>query len=178
MAQIKNGPSTQIFQSTWVPVSRRLTIVSLTFPILLIPFQFYPHESSNYGASKCTCSSLFHLFPMKMASNGYGVSTPRSAAAPVVPLLPASSAFLRAPELPGPSRNVQGTCLRRRRAEKMGDILNMSIWLGKYEKFMIKLWRNLKNLSQKQLAFVKESCSTGLRWTSVGEAWDLDHWHR
>ena len=36
---------------------------------------------------------------------------------------------------------------------------------------MIKLWRNLKNLSQKQLAFVKESCSTGLRWTSVGEAW-------
>ena len=38
-----------------------------------------------------------------------------------------------------------------------------------------KLWRNLKNLSQKQLAFVKENCSTGLRWTSVGEAWDLDH---
>ena len=64
---------------------------------------------------------------MKMASNGYGVSTPRSAAAPVVPLLPASSALLRAPELPGPSRNVQGTCLRRRRAEKMGDTLNMSI---------------------------------------------------
>ena len=39
---------------------------------------------------------------------------------------------------------------------------------------MIKLWRNLKNLSQKQLAFVKENCSTGLRWTSVGEAWDAD----
>ena len=65
MAQIKNGPSTQIFQSTWVPVSRRLTIVSLTFPILLIPFQFYPHESSNYGAYKSTCSSFFHLFPNK-----------------------------------------------------------------------------------------------------------------
>ena len=72
----------------------------------------------------------------------------------------------------------RGLALGRRRAEKMGDTLNMSIWLGKYEKFMIKLWRNLKNLSQKQLAFVKESCSTGLRWTSVGEAWDLDHWHR
>ena len=120
------------------------------------------------------------FFPWKWPANQYGVSTPRSATAPVVPLLPASSALLRAPELPGPSRNVQGTCLRRRRAEKMGDTLNMSIWLGKYEKFMItgKLWRNLKNLSQKQLAFVKESCSTGLRWTSVGEAWDLDHWHR
>ena len=39
---------------------------------------------------------------------------------------------------------------------------------------MIKLWRNLKNLSQKQLAFVKENCSTGLRWTSVGEAWVAD----
>ena len=58
-----------------------------------------------------------------------GVSTPRSAAAPVVPLLPASSALLRAPELPGPSRNVQGTCLSlgEERAEKMGDTLNMSI---------------------------------------------------
>lgn len=120
MAQIKNGPSTQIFQSTWVPVSRRLTIVSLTFPILLIPFQFYPHESSNYGAYKSTCSSFFHLFPMKMASNGYGVSTPRSAAAPVVPLLPASSALLRAPELPGPSRNVQGICLRAKTCRKNG----------------------------------------------------------
>jgi hypothetical protein len=118
MAQIKNGPSTQIFQSTWVPVSRRLTIVSLTFPILLIPFQFYPHESSNYGAYKSTCSSFFHLFPMKMASNG--VSTPRSATAPVVPLLPASSALLRAPELPGPSRNVQGTCLRAKTCRKNG----------------------------------------------------------
>ena len=124
MAQIKNGPSTQIFQSPWVPVSRRLTIVSLTFPILLIPFQFYPHESSNYGAYKysykSTCSSFFHLFPMKMASNGYGVSTPRSAAAPVVPLLPASSALLRALELPGPSRNVQGTCLRAKTCRKNG----------------------------------------------------------
>ena len=90
------------------------------FPNLLIPFQFYPHESSNYGAYKSTCSSFFHLFPMKMASNGYGVSTPRSAAAPVVPLLPASSALLRAPELPGPSRNMQGTCLRAKSAEKWG----------------------------------------------------------
>ena len=39
------------------------------------------------------------------------------------------------------SPTCRGLALGRRRAEKMGDTLNMSIWLGKYQKFMIKLWR-------------------------------------